>query len=193
MAEATPLRLGHTYLRRLHTAIHPPGLGTGATPYYTRVKLTPEIRTDLVWWDTFLRVGGGRYARSERSATLIPNWGDGSGTGTGGTLGLPDRPLQMWMGQWSPVVYSYSSNWKELKTLLLTLQHLQTIAEGAAKGTTIFYFTDNSTFYWIAASGSSTSPGLHALIEEIRLRELETECTLQVVHVPGVVYDTAID
>jgi hypothetical protein len=41
------------------------------------------------------------------------------------------------------------------------------------------------TTYWIAASGSSPSPGLHALIEDIRLLELELNCTLQVIHVPG--------
>jgi hypothetical protein len=55
------------------------------------------------------------------------------------------------------------------------------------RGTTIFYFTDNATTYWIAASGSSRYPKLHELIEEIRLIELELECQLQVIHVPGVV------
>lgn len=54
-------------------------------------------------------------------------------------------------------------------------------------GTTIFYFTDNMTVYWIAASGTSPSPGLHSLIEAIRLAELELGCSLQVVHIPGVV------
>lgn len=151
----------------------------------TRVKLTPEVREDLIWWDTFLRVGGGCHARSDRSATLIPSWGDGSGTGTGGTLGLPDCPLQMWMGQWSPTVCTFSSNWKELKTLLLALQHLWG-CKCRVQGATIFYFTDNMTTCWIAASGSSRSPGLHSLIEEIRSLELELGCSLQVIHVPGV-------
>ncbi len=30
---------------------------------------------------------------------LLPSWGDGSGTGTVGTLALPDKPLKTWMGQ----------------------------------------------------------------------------------------------
>lgn len=30
---------------------------------------------------------------------LLPSWGDGSGTGTGGTLALPGKPLKTWMGQ----------------------------------------------------------------------------------------------
>jgi hypothetical protein len=56
----------------------------------------------------------------------------------------------MWQGQWTPVVYRFTSNWKELKTLLktllLTLQHLQQLAHELLTnlvGTTVFYFTDN--------------------------------------------------
>ena len=55
---------------------------------------------------------------------LVPNWGDSSSTGMGGTLGLPDHPLQMWMGQWALHVYKFSSNWKELETLRLTMLEL---------------------------------------------------------------------
>jgi hypothetical protein len=40
---------------------------------------------------------------------------------------------------------------------------------------------------WITASGSSGSPALHKLIKEIRLLELELECSLQVIHVPGMI------
>ena len=57
----------------------------------------------------------------------------------------------------------------------------------SVRGITIFYFTDNMTTYWIAQSGSSPTPSLHLLIEDIRMLELELGCELQVVHVPGVV------
>lgn len=87
------------------------------------------------------------------SATLIPNWGDGSGTGTGGTLGLPAQALKMWQGQWSPVVYRFSSNWKELKTLHLTLLQITDTDAASVHSTTVFYFTDNSTTYYGFASG----------------------------------------
>jgi hypothetical protein len=187
LVEATPLRLGHTYLRRFHGVVRPEGLGTGAAPYYTTTVVPMAVKTDLEWWRGFLRRTEGRFARSSRSATLVPNWGDGSGTGTGGTLGLPDRPLKMWKGKWSPVVYKFSSNWKELSTLKLTLLNLRQEAKEEVAGTTVFYFTDNLTTYWVASSGSSPSPRLHSLIEEIRLLELELDCCLQVVHVPGVV------
>jgi hypothetical protein len=187
LVEATPLHLGHTYLCRFHGVVRPEGLGTGAAPYYTTTGVPLEVKQDLNWWQGFLRSTAGRFVRSSRSATLVPNWGDGSGTGTGGTLGLPDQPLKMWKGKWSPVVYKFSSNWKELSTLKLTLLNLRKEAPAEVAGTTVFYFTDNSTTYWIASSGSSPSPPLHALIEEIRLLEMELDCCLQVVHVPGVV------
>jgi hypothetical protein len=82
-------------------------------------------------------------------------------------------------------VFSFSSNWKDFSTLKLSLLRIRDEDVAAVRGTTVFYFTDNSTTYWIAASGSSASPGLHQLIEEIRLLELDLECSLQVVHVPG--------
>jgi len=189
MSEATPLRMGHTRLRRLHAVVHPPGLGSGIDPYLTCTTLTPSIRRDLDWWLLFLRTTQGKRARTQQSGTLIPCWGDGSGTGTGGTLGLPDQPLSMWMGQWDMIVYKFSSNWKELKTLELTLRQIlaSPTQAASARGSTLFYFTDNSTTYWVAAAGSSRSPGLHALIENIRRLELTLDCSLVVVHVPGVV------
>jgi hypothetical protein len=39
LVDATPLRLGHTYLRRFHSVVRPPGLGTGLEPYLTKCWL----------------------------------------------------------------------------------------------------------------------------------------------------------
>ena len=97
------------------------------------------------------------------------------------------RDMMLWMGQWTPFIFSYSSNWKELQTLLLTLQNIARDAPAEVYGTTLFYFTDNMVTYYINASGSSRSPGLHALVEQIRYHELLLGCQLQVVHIPGVV------
>ena len=91
----------------------------------------------------------------------------------------------MWLGKWSPIVYKFSSNWKELRTLLLTMQQLKREHRQLVANTTIFYFTDNSTTYWIAASGSSKWDKLHSLITEIKLIEQDLQCSLQVIHVPG--------
>jgi hypothetical protein len=93
----------------------------------------------------------------------------------------------MWQGQWSPVVYRFSSNWKELKTLHLTLLHIKDTDAASVRATTVFYFTDNSTTYWIGQSGTSSVAALHTLITSIKLLELQLGCQLQVIHVPGVV------
>ena len=70
----------------------------------------------------------------------------------------------------------------------LTLVNLRQEAPEEVAGTTVFYLTDNLTTYWVASSGSfSPSPRLHALVEEIRLLEMELDCCLQAVHAPGVV------
>jgi hypothetical protein len=187
LVDATPVRLGHTYLRRFHSLVRPPGLGNGLAPYLTTCPISDEVKQDLRWWRQFLLRDSGRFARSEFSATLVPTWGDGSGTGTGGTFVVPGGPLKMCQGRWSPFVLKFSSNWKELSTLKLSLLRIREEDAESVRGTTVFYFTDNSTSYWIAASGSSSSPGLHQLIEEIRLLELELECSLQAVHVPGLI------
>jgi hypothetical protein len=188
LVEATPRRMGSTRLRSLHSDVRPPGMGTGVEPYYTKTTLSEKTRTDLEWWLSFLaQKSTGRAVRSAMSATLIPTFGDGSGTGTGGTIQLPEGPLQMWKGKWHPMVYHHSSNAKELATLLITLETLCENHREEATGTTIFYMTDNSVTYYVAASGTSRSPRLQHLIERIRALELELESHLQVVHIPGLV------
>jgi hypothetical protein len=147
-----------------------------------------QVRQDLRWWVTYLETGEGKYVRTTASATPIPTFGDGSGTGTGGTYAIPDGPLKMCKGKWSPFVYQFSSNWKELATLWLTLDQLLKEDPHSVKGTTVFYFTDNSTVCWIAASGSLASPRLHTLTEDIRLLEMQLGWhLLQVIHMPGLV------
>jgi hypothetical protein len=49
LVEATPSRLGHTYLRRMHSIVHPEGAGTGASPYYTKTSLPLSVLRDLQW------------------------------------------------------------------------------------------------------------------------------------------------
>ena len=187
LVDGTPNRIGSTYLRSLYDVLHPPGAPPGLAAYCTKTPLSSDARKELRWWEFFLQSTRGRPSRMLRSATLVPNWGDGSGTGTGGTLGVPDQPLQMWQGQWSPVVYKFSSNWKELKTLHLTLLQIKAAHADTVRSTTVFYFTDNSTTYWICQAGRSSVSALHSLVTDIKLLELELGCQLQVVHVPGVV------
>jgi hypothetical protein len=185
LVDGTPRRISHTYLQRFHSTVHPPRLGIGAEPYYRTTTLPVAIWKDLEWWASYLTIGKGRFARPVASATLVPTWGNGSGTGTGGTFAMPDAPLKMWKGKWSPFIYQFSSNWKELSTLKVTLECLLEEEADSVRDTTVFYFTHNLAVYWIASSGSSSLEPLHALIESIWIHELRLGCHLQVVHVPG--------
>jgi hypothetical protein len=186
LVEATPTRIGHTYLRSLQETLHPVGWDGKELPYYSFARLTDVNMEDLTFWLWLLRTNKGRWARSTRAGTLIPAFGDGSGTGTGGTVQYTEEePLEMWMGIWSARVYHFSSNWKELRTLLATLERAAELRRTDIRGVTFFYFTDNTTTYYAVSSGASTSPGLHAMVRKIKMLEIEVECTLEVVHVPG--------
>ena len=191
LSDATPKRYGHTVLREFHTLVHPPGMGTGMAPYITRTKITQKVYDGIRWWKTFLKSGQGRIIRPQRAGTLVTMFGDGSGTGTGGTLQIPESPLLMWSAVWNVTVFAATSNYKELNTLRLSLLHLERNGEPSKYvGTTVFYFTDNSTTYFIMNSGSSRWERLHALIVEIKLLELRLEINLVVIHVPGKVMIT---
>jgi hypothetical protein len=112
--------------------------------------------------------------------------GNGSGTGTGGTVQYLDaEPLDMWMGVWSPRVYHFSSNWKEMRTLLATLEQAKATRRTDIANVTFFYFTGNIVTYFAVTAGSSRSPGLHSMVEEIKKLEIELGITLEAVHVPS--------
>ena len=66
------------------------------------------------------------------------------------------------------------------------MEHIERDHTEEVMCTTLFYFTDNSVTYYIAAKGSSGYPHLHSLIEKILLIELRLNFVLQVVPVPGV-------
>ena len=188
LSEATPRRMGHNKLRAFHSLVHPSDGGTDMAPYYTTTLLNDVVLAEIKWWHIYLLHGNGRQVRSSKTATLVPMFGDGSGTGTGGTFVLPDKASLMWSAIWSPVIYSFSSNWKELATLREALHRLLSHSNRSSiVGTTVFYFTDNTVTYFIALSGSSKFPRLRALISEIRLLEIQLGILVEVVHVPGVV------
>jgi hypothetical protein len=137
-------------------------------------------------WPWLLLHNHDRQARATKSGTLVPSFGDGSGTGTGGTVQYREaEPFDMWMGVWSPRVYSFTSNWKEMRTLLATLERAKAQRRQDISGVTVFYFTDNTTTCFAVTSGSSTAPSLHDMVEKIKQLELELDIILEVVHLPG--------
>jgi hypothetical protein len=189
LVDATPSRIGQTYLCLLYDEVHDIEELHGKALYYTPIVLSEACMEDLAWWKHFLVKNPGNFSRNGTAGNIMGTWGDGSGTGTGGTVeplgqtGLPR--LEAWMGAWNPWVYRFSSNWKELRTLLWTLERLEESDEHRLKGVTLFYFTDNMTTYYVVQNGSSKSPELHRLIRSIKWHEIRLGCRVEVIHVPG--------
>jgi hypothetical protein len=94
------------------------------------------------------------------------------------------------MGTWSPAMAHYSSNKKELQTLVLSLEAevSQTLSLGlpsAVRDMTLLYFTDNTTVYYVVGNGTSRNTILQNLVHRVKYLELCLGCHLEVVHVPG--------
>ena len=125
-------------------------------------------------------------------STLCVTWEDGSGTGAGGSLNYASSAsisqpttLSIWKGVWGSKVAHFSSNWKELWTLLYTLEHEKISGGDQVRGRRLIYFTDNMVSYDVFRKGSSKSTPLWKLFLKIKLLEMELQCVLQVIHVPG--------
>jgi hypothetical protein len=186
LVEAIPTRIGHTYLRHLQGTLHPERWAGDDLSYFSYASLSEADLHELDLWSWLLLHNHGRRARATKSGTLVPSFGDGSGTGTGGTVQYREaEPFDMWMGVWSPRLYRFTSNWKEMRTLLATLERAKAQRRQDISGVTFFYFTDNTTTYFAVTSGSSTAPSLHDMVEKIKQLELELDIILEVVHVPG--------
>jgi hypothetical protein len=171
LVEATSARIRQTYLRRLYDEVHSLEGTHGEALYYTAIILSPECIGNLIWWKEFLSHNPGQTSRSGTASSLSVTWGDGSGTGTGGTVERQhDMQVETWMGAWHPRVLRHSSNWKELRTLLWTIERMGKKQVPVA-GTTVFYVTDNMPTYYIVQNGSSKSTELHRLIRDIKLWE----------------------
>jgi hypothetical protein len=186
LVDATPSRIGHTYLQGLKRTLHPRDWQGEDLPYYLFTPIDTEGLRDLAMWQWLLQRNDDRSAQGSRSGCLVPSFGDGSGTGTGGTVQYKETiPFEMWLGTWSPRLYHFSGNWKEMRTLLATLKRARQQKRHDLKGVTFFYFTNSSTVYFAVSKGSSSSPGLHDMVEKIKKLEIELECHLKAIHVPG--------
>jgi hypothetical protein len=126
--DATPSRQGQTYLRSMYDNIHHTSEIFGKVLYFTKFDLTDTALQDLEWWHGFLLLNPGQTSRASHMRTLGVTWGDGSGTGTGGTFEevqhTHEPRIDTWMGTWTSHVSNFDSNWRKLRTLLWTMGRL---------------------------------------------------------------------
>ena len=105
--------------------------------------------------------------------------------GTSEFLDTQGSQIETFMGTWRGHVHSFDSNWKELRTLLYSLEWVTLRFPQKLVNTTLFYFTDNVVSYYVVHNGSSTSSRLHELVLMIKLLEVKFHFRLEPVHIPG--------
>ena len=195
LVPATPGNIGAAFLRPIYDDLHSlsiPGLTNTRQAYYQPMTLSTKSNHCLHWWIQALTSGLSHQSQPQDIATLGATWGDGSGTGAGGTFNLVSQQensdittLDVWQGIWTTSVAQFSSNWKELKTLHQTLLHEDNLGGNRIRGRKLLYFTDNMVTYDIFRKGTSKSIRLWTLLLHIKLLELKLNCIVQVIHVPG--------
>ena len=195
LVPATPGNIGASFLRPLYEDLH--RLQEDDTPgtkkfYFCIMELRQRSRDCLWWWKQALTSGLSRQTQPRDLATIGVSWGDGSGTGTGGTINFlnlegQDEPIKLdiWMGTWNGTVVHSTSNWKEMCTLRQTLQNESNLGGIRVKHRRLLYCTDNSVMCDIFRRGVSKSDTLQKLFLEVKLLELQLDCHLLLIHVPG--------
>jgi hypothetical protein len=155
--DATPARSGHTHLRSLEHTIHP--VGWEGLPYYSFAQLSEEDIRNLQWWRRILEANQGQTSRADNASILVPTFGDGSGTGTGGTVQYDlDEPMQMWKAVWTSEARANTSNWKEAETLRLTLERAKFEGRVEIRGCTFFLFYGQPGFVLCYLEGRFSHP-----------------------------------
>jgi hypothetical protein len=139
LVKATPTQIGHLYLKHLQETLHPVGWEGDNLSNFSCTHFSMAAVHELDLWTWLLQHNQGRQAHATKSGTLVPSFGRGSGTGTGGTIQYQKiEPFNMWMGVWSLRVYRFTSNWKEMRTLFATLKRAKTQRRHDMAGTTFF-------------------------------------------------------
>ena len=110
-------------------------------------------------------------------------FGDASGLGFGSSSWTKGDGVQYRYGIWGMDVNEATSNYRELRNLVESLE--RSGLAGELNGKEIFLFTDNSTAEAVVHKGSSTSPLLYDLVTRLYKLTSMFLCSLNIVHVAG--------
>ena len=157
LVPATPGNIGAAILRPIYFDLHNmstlPATNTRKA-YFSIMDLGVRSRICLQWWVDALSCGLQRQSQPTDVATMGVAWGDGSGTGAGGTFNYVSPHvisdvinLEVWKGVWSPQVATFSSNWKEMRTLCQSLTNEKNQGGLRVLNRRLLYFTDNMVTY----------------------------------------------
>ena len=195
---APVLHAGSTYLRGFYDALHAMSLDEHLRPgndYSCAVPLPGGFWVDFDYYKRLLLSHTGTRVLRGDWVTLARQWTDASSSGTGymhlgrDERGLPLTELQVMAGVWPRHLQMQSSNWRELRTILYTLQqaHKKQEATGhrALDGTVLYAFTDNAVSASSINKGTSKSPALMRLVRGLREFEALLGCHVVSVWISG--------
>jgi len=124
-----------------------------------------------------------RMIRCTRRCVAIYGFVDASTAGYGGSFALPDGSILFRHGLWGRDADSVTSNFRELKNLVDSIE--QGVHCGELSNTELFVFTDNTTAEGAYYKGNSNSKPLFAQVLRLRKLEMAPSLRLHVIHVAG--------
>ena len=110
------------------------------------------------------------------------SFGDASGGGFGSSWEIDDS-IEFRFGTWDENTSNESSNYRELRNLVDTLEEIN--LHTGLSGSEIFLFTDNSTSEAAFYNGSSKSEKLFDLVLRVKKLEMHNQAKVHIIHVSG--------
>jgi hypothetical protein len=141
LVPATPNDIGDSFLHHVYRNILNETLESFDNIqyfYHSGLDLGALAEADFSWWEQALTSGLREQVQPRDFCTLGVAWGDGSGSvGTfewvdswNGTL----PRMEAWMGAWNGTVHSFTSNWRELRTVMETLKREEVVSTSSEGG-----------------------------------------------------------
>jgi hypothetical protein len=194
LVPATPNVIGAYFLHHVYRNIHNETLESFDNiqhVYHSGLDLGALAEAYFSRWDQALTRGLIEQVQPRDFCTLGVTWGDesGSGSGSGGTFEWVDSgngafpKMEAWMWACNGTVHSFTSNWRELNTVMEILK-MEEVVFNKPRGRVVCYFTDNEVTYNICKEGSSKTLSLYLLVHQLKALELDLGCRLEVIHVP---------
>jgi hypothetical protein len=192
LVSTTPNAIGASFLHHVYRNIHNETLEIFDDIddfYHSGLALGALAQAYFSWWEQALTSGLREQVQLRDFCTLGVEWVDGSGSGSGGTFewvvsvkGVLPK-MEAWMGAWNGTIHSFTSSWRELRTVVETLKR-EEVLFNKVRGRMVFYFTYNEVTYSICKKVSSKTLSLHLLVQQFKALELALGCRLEVIHVP---------
>ncbi len=151
----------------------------------THLTPVPQLHSDLTSLGHLMSSPTPPVRLLRSSTLLVATYGfaDASGAGFGSSIALPDGSTRFRHGFWGRDAESRSSNYRELRNLVETVEEF--VQSGEHIGTELFLFTDNATAEGAYYKGNSDNKLLFELILRLRTLDMNGHLKLHVIHIAG--------